>query len=60
MTAFLEYIWLGIYLFALLCLFAYGMNCYLLMIFYRRNRPLAVRRHQKLRHYFYQNADSIG
>jgi len=60
MTAFLEYIWLGIYLFALLCLFAYGMNCYLLMIFYRLNRPMAIRRHQKLKNYFYQNADSKG
>jgi len=58
MTAFFEYIGLVIYLFALLCLFTYGMNCYLLMIFYRLNRPGAVRRHKNLRNHFYQNADS--
>ena len=58
MTEFLEYIGLVIYLFALLCLFTYGMNCYLLMIFYRLNRPGAVRRHKNLRNHFDQNADS--
>jgi cellulose synthase/poly-beta-1,6-N-acetylglucosamine synthase-like glycosyltransferase len=56
--AFLEYIWLGVYLFALLSLFAYGMNCYLLMIFYRLNRPRALRHHKKLRNHFYQSGGS--
>ena len=54
----LQYVWLIIYLFALVSLFTYGMNCYLLMIFYRRNRPAAVRRHQEIQKSFFQNASS--
>ena len=41
----LQNVWLVIYLFALVSLFTYGMNCYLLMIFYRLKRPKALRRH---------------
>ena len=54
----LQYVWLIIYLFALVSLFTYGMNCYLLMIFYRRNRPAAARRHQEIQKSFSQNASS--
>jgi cellulose synthase/poly-beta-1,6-N-acetylglucosamine synthase-like glycosyltransferase len=54
----LQYVWLIIYLFALVSLFTYGMNCYLLMIFYRRNRPAAARRHQEIQTSFFQNASS--
>ena len=54
----LQYVWLIIYLFALVSLFTYGMNCYLLMIFYRRNRPAAARRHQEIQKSFFQNASS--
>jgi cellulose synthase/poly-beta-1,6-N-acetylglucosamine synthase-like glycosyltransferase len=31
------------------------MNCYLLMILYRLNRPGAIRRHRKLKHFFYHS-----
>ncbi len=44
----LQYVWLVIYLFALVSLFIYGMNCYLLMIFYRLKRPQARRQHEPL------------
>ena len=54
----LQYVWLIIYLFALVSLFTYGMNCYLLMILYRRNRPAAVRCHQEIKKAFFQNVSS--
>jgi cellulose synthase/poly-beta-1,6-N-acetylglucosamine synthase-like glycosyltransferase len=34
------------------------MNCYLLMILYRLNRPAAIRRHRKLKHVFYQSTNA--
>ena len=49
MMSLIEYVWLAIYLFALLCLFTYGVNCYLLMALYHLNRPGAVRRHRQFR-----------
>ena len=57
MPSFIEYIWLAIYLFALLCLFTYGVNCYLLMVLYRVNRPGAVRRFKKFKNQFEKNTD---
>jgi len=57
MMALIEYVWLAVYGFALICLFTYGMNCYLLMVLYRLNRPAAIRRHRKLKNVFYQNTD---
>ena len=57
MLAFIEYIWLAVYLFALLCLFTYGMNCYLLMVLYRLNRPEAIKRHKKFKDQFEKNTD---
>jgi cellulose synthase/poly-beta-1,6-N-acetylglucosamine synthase-like glycosyltransferase len=55
MTESLQYLCLVIYLFALGALFTYGMNCYLLMIFYRLKRPKALRRHAEIIKNFYQN-----
>ena len=51
----LQYVWLGIYSFALLALFTYGVNCYLLLIFYRLKRPQSLRRHAETKEEFYRN-----
>jgi len=51
----IPYVWLIIYLFALFSLFVYGMNCYFLMIFYRLNRPKALKRHEQIKKSFYLN-----
>jgi cellulose synthase/poly-beta-1,6-N-acetylglucosamine synthase-like glycosyltransferase len=53
MTNSLQYLWLGIYLIALLALFTYGMNCYLLMICYHLKRPQALRQHAETQKRFY-------
>lgn len=53
MTESLQIVWLVIYLFALVSLFTYGMNCYLLMIFYRLKRPKAFRQHAEIKKNFY-------
>ncbi|MEJ2639893.1 MAG: glycosyltransferase [Desulfosarcinaceae bacterium] len=45
MTHPIQYIWLAIYLFALLALFFYGINCYVLMFFYWRRRGQASKRY---------------
>ena len=55
MTENIQYVWLIIYLFALVALFTYGMNCYLLMIFHRLRRPNAIRCHLAIKNNFYQN-----
>ena len=55
MTDNIQYVWLIIYLFALVALFTYGMNCYLLMIFYRLKRPQARRQHAAIKKKFYRN-----
>ena len=47
-----EYIYLIIYLFALLALFTYGMNCYFLMIYYHLNYRKAIREHKETRRKF--------
>ena len=54
MSESIQSIWLVIYLFALVCLFTYGMNCYLLMIFYRLRRPRALQRHAEIKKSFYE------
>jgi cellulose synthase/poly-beta-1,6-N-acetylglucosamine synthase-like glycosyltransferase len=54
----LQYLWLIIYLFALLALFTYGMNCWFLMLFYRLNYPKAIQKHQKIKDRFYQKIPS--
>ncbi len=50
----LQYIWLGIYLFALAALLTYGMNCWFLMLIYRLNSPKAARQHQRIKETFYR------
>jgi cellulose synthase/poly-beta-1,6-N-acetylglucosamine synthase-like glycosyltransferase len=52
MTNAFEYIYLIIYLFALLALFTYGTNCYFLMIYYRLNYRKAIREHKEIRRKF--------
>jgi cellulose synthase/poly-beta-1,6-N-acetylglucosamine synthase-like glycosyltransferase len=54
MTEALQYVWLGLYLFALVSLFIYGMNCYLLMTFYRLKRSKALQQHAEIKKEFYQ------
>ena len=49
----LQYIWLGIYVFALAALLTYGMNCWFLMLVYRLNSPKAARKHQRVKETFY-------
>ena len=51
----LQYVWLIIYLFALVSLFTYGVNCYLLMVFYRLKRPNALKQHAAIKKNFYRN-----
>lgn len=60
MTDFLQYALLGIYLFALAALLTYGMNCYLLMLFYRLNRPKHLRRHAEVIKKFYRDFPVIN
>ena len=53
MTDNIQYVWLIIYLFALISLFTYGMNCYLLMVFYRLNCRKAIIHHKNIKKKFY-------
>jgi cellulose synthase/poly-beta-1,6-N-acetylglucosamine synthase-like glycosyltransferase len=55
MTDSLQYACLGIYLFALAALLTYGMNCYLLMLFYRVNRPKDLQQHAEIKKRFYRD-----
>ena len=58
MTENIQYVWLIIYLFALVCLFTYGINCYFLMIFYRLNRRRAIRRDEEIKANFFRNVSA--
>ena len=53
-----QYLWLGIYLFALAALLTYGMNCWFLMLIYRLNYPKAAQKHQHIKDAFHQNIPS--
>jgi cellulose synthase/poly-beta-1,6-N-acetylglucosamine synthase-like glycosyltransferase len=55
MTDNIQYAWLIIYLLALMSLFIYGMNCYLLMIFYLIKSSKALRQHQEVKEIFFRN-----
>ena len=55
MTQNIQYVCLIVYLFALFSLLIYGLNCYLLMIFYRLNHRQAIIKHQDIKQQFYQN-----
>jgi cellulose synthase/poly-beta-1,6-N-acetylglucosamine synthase-like glycosyltransferase len=52
--------YLIVYLLALFCLFAYGMNCYFLMFCYRVHRPAALRRHEKIMKKFNEELSAKG
>jgi len=58
MVDLIQYLWLIIYLSALMALFTYGMNCWFLMLMYRLNYPKAAQNHQKIKDTFYQNVPS--
>jgi cellulose synthase/poly-beta-1,6-N-acetylglucosamine synthase-like glycosyltransferase len=49
------YISLALYVFALVALFTYGMNCYLLMLCYRLKRSQSLERHAEVIAHFYRN-----
>ena len=49
-----QYICFFLYLSALLALFVYGTNCYLLIFFYWRNRPDALRRHTAIKETYFR------
>jgi len=55
MTDNIQYACLIIYLLALMSLFIYGMNCYLLMFFYFLKSPAALRKHQAIKEKFFRN-----
>jgi len=54
----IQYVCLFIYLFALLSLLVYGINCYFLMVIYRLNYPKAFKNHSKLKKKFYKDISS--
>jgi cellulose synthase/poly-beta-1,6-N-acetylglucosamine synthase-like glycosyltransferase len=54
----IQYLWLIIYLSALMALFIYGMNCWFLMLMYRFNYPKAAQNHQQIKDRFHQNVPS--
>jgi len=57
MTHPIQYLWLFLYVSALLTLFVYGINCYVLMFLCWRKRPQALQRHAALKaRYFRQVA----
>ena len=55
MAYLIQYFWQAIYIFALISLFIYGINCYFLMLCHQLNRPKAIRRHNLIRNNFYQH-----
>lgn len=54
----IQYVYLFIYLFALLSLFIYGINCYILMVFYRLNYPKTLKKHEEIKENFYKKVSS--
>ena len=55
MMEFFQIVWPVIYLFALVSLFTYGMNCYLLIIYYRLKRPKSLQQHAEIKKNFYEH-----
>ena len=51
----LQYISLALYVFALVALFTYGMNCYFLMVCYRLKRSQSLQQHDAVIEHFYRN-----
>ncbi|UCF91301.1 MAG: glycosyltransferase family 2 protein [Desulfobacterales bacterium] len=56
----LQYVCLIIYLGALVSLFTYGINCYILMFFYRINHAHALRQQAQVKQKFFQELPSCG
>ena len=54
----IQYIYIFIYLFALLSLFIYGVNCYILMVFYRLNYSQTIKKHEEIKEQFYKKFSS--
>jgi cellulose synthase/poly-beta-1,6-N-acetylglucosamine synthase-like glycosyltransferase len=57
MTHPMQYLWLIIYLSALLSLFIYGTNCYVLMFLYWRKRHQALEWHTTIKASYFQQVD---
>ena len=53
-------IYLAIYFFALLSLLVYGLNCYILIIYYRINYRKAIGAHQAMKARFYKDLPIKG
>ena len=54
----IQYAYLFIYLFALVSLFIYGINCYILMVFYLINYPKTIKKHEEVKVNFYKKVTS--
>ena len=55
-----HYVYLSIYLFALLALFTYGANCYFLMIYFRLNYGKALQEQQEIKNKFFKHLPTTG
>lgn len=55
MVDYILYFCQAIYFFSIIVLFAFGTNCYFLMLCHRINRPHAIERHTRIRDHFYLN-----
>lgn len=57
MAHLIQYVWLTVYLFALLALFVYGLNCYVLTFLFWCKRHQAIERHTAIKeNYFHRVA----
>ncbi|HSQ83776.1 MAG TPA: hypothetical protein VLM43_03530, partial [Desulfobacterales bacterium] len=54
----IQYAYLFVYLFALISLFIYGINCYILMVFYLINYPKTIKKHEEVKVNFYKKVSS--
>ncbi len=54
----IQYIYLFVYLFALLSLLIYGMNCYFLMVLYHLNSSKALKKHDEVKDKFHKDLSS--
>jgi len=54
----IQYAYLIVYIFALGSLFIYGINCYILMVFYLLNYPKTIKKHEEIKENFYKIVSS--
>ena len=54
----IQYAYLFVYIFALASLFIYGMNCYILMVFYLLNYHKTIKKHEEIKEKFYKKVSS--